>query len=222
VQNATCSPSGEKNGVSPVSPSGMRLASSRSRSRTKSPPTESAPYAMWAPSGETATVWNASAYTPLSTRGNRLTAAGSRGRSQPQAARPPKKTASTAIAIVKRRRCCESHAPDSPTAAVRAPRAAMSDGCETASAKGAALANRSAGSFSSAMSTAASMWGGTVWRWEMSGRGVSVTTFATIACAVGPVNGGSPTSISYSTAPKAYTSLRAVSSRSPIACSGLM
>ena len=36
-----------------------------------------------------------------------------------------------------------------------------------------------------------------------SGRGLSVTTRATTACAVAPVNGGSPVSISYSTAPSA-------------------
>ena len=35
------------------------------------------------------------------------------------------------------------------------------------------------------------------------GRGASVTTWATIACAVEPVNGGSPASISYSTQPSA-------------------
>ena len=52
--------------------------------------------------------------------------------------------------------------------------------------------------------------------------GDSVTTRATTAWAVEPVNGGSPVSISYSTAPRAYTSDRAVISRSPIACSGLM
>ena len=34
------------------------------------------------------------------------------------------------------------------------------------------------------------------------------------------MNGGSPVSISYSTTPSAYTSERAVISRSPIACSG--
>jgi hypothetical protein len=61
-----------------------------------------------------------------------------------------------------------------------------------------------------------------VWRWAWSGRGVSVTTRATIAWAVEPVNGGSPVSISYSTAPIAYTSERPVISRSPIACSGDM
>jgi hypothetical protein len=56
----------------------------------------------------------------------------------------------------------------------------------------------------------------------VSERGSSVITRAMIACAVGPVNGGSPVSISYSTQPSAYTSLLAVISRSPIACSGLM
>ncbi len=43
-----------------------------------------------------------------------------------------------------------------------------------------------------------------------------------MACAVGPVKGGSPTSISYRTQPNAYTSEVAVISRSPMACSGLM
>ena len=38
----------------------------------------------------------------------------------------------------------------------------------------------------------------------------------------GPVNGGCPASISYSTQPSAYRSLRPSSSRSPAACSGLM
>jgi hypothetical protein len=61
-----------------------------------------------------------------------------------------------------------------------------------------------------------------VFRWMVSERGSSVITRATIAWAVGPVKGGSPTSISYSTHPRAYTSLLAVISRSPIACSGLM
>ena len=42
-----------------------------------------------------------------------------------------------------------------------------------------------------------------VCRCGTSGRGLSVTTRATTACAVAPVNGGSAVSISYSTAPKA-------------------
>ena len=41
---------------------------------------------------------------------------------------------------------------------------------------------------------------GIVWRWVVSERGLSVTTRATTAWAVEPVNGGSPESISYSTA----------------------
>ena len=91
-----------------------------------------------------------------------------------------------------------------------------------AAANSAALANRSAGSFCSAVSTAALRCGGTDFRTSSGGTGSAVITFATIACAVGPVNGGSPTSISYVTAPSAYTSDRAVICRSPIACSGLM
>jgi len=58
------------------------------------------------------------------------------------------------------------------------------------------VANRSAGSFSSAVITAASTWRGMVWRCAASGLGLSVTTRATTACAVDPVNGGSPESIS--------------------------
>jgi hypothetical protein len=65
-----------------------------------------------------------------------------------------------------------------------------------ASANSAAVANRSAGSFSSAVSTAASTWRGIVWRWVPSERGLSVRTRATTACAVFPVKGGSPVSIS--------------------------
>jgi hypothetical protein len=51
---------------------------------------------------------------------------------------------------------------------------------------------------------------------------VTATTLAMIACTVFPVCGGSPTNISYTTAPNEYTSVRPVSSRSPVACSGLM
>ena len=66
-----------------------------------------------------------------------------------------------------------------------------------------AVAKRSAGSFSSAVSTAASTCGGTVRRCVVSGLGASVIIRATIAWAVAPVNGGSPVSISYATAPSA-------------------
>ena len=95
-------------------------------------------------------------------------------------------------------------------------------GLTRAAANSPAVANRSAGSFWSAVNTAASTWGGTVLRWTTMGRGSSVSTRATIACDEEPVNGGSPASISYVMAPSAYTSARAVISRSPMACSGLM
>ena len=69
-------------------------------------------------------------------------------------------------------------------------------GFASASAKAAALANRSAGNFSSAFATAAATFPGTVFRCAVSSFGDSVITLATIACALGPVNGGSPISIS--------------------------
>ena len=65
-----------------------------------------------------------------------------------------------------------------------------------AAANSAALANRSAGSFSSAVRTASSTASGTRSRCRWSGTGFSVITLAMIACAVLPVNGGSPVSIS--------------------------
>jgi len=66
-----------------------------------------------------------------------------------------------------------------------------------------AVTNRSAGTFSSAVSTASSTCGGTVLRSAESGSGSDATIFATIDCAVGPVNGGAPASISYVVAPSA-------------------
>ena len=66
----------------------------------------------------------------------------------------------------------------------------------SASANSAALANRSAGSFSSAVRTASSTASGTRSRCRWSDAGFSVITLAMIACAVLPVNGGSPVSIS--------------------------
>jgi hypothetical protein len=65
-----------------------------------------------------------------------------------------------------------------------------------AATNSAAVANRSAGSFSSAMKTAASTDSGTLLRRGPIGAGSSVSTLATMAWAVGPVKGGSPMSIS--------------------------
>ena len=65
-----------------------------------------------------------------------------------------------------------------------------------ASANSWAEANLSAGTFSSACDTAAATFGGTFRRCVVRGRGSSVITLATTACAVGPVKGGSPDSIS--------------------------
>ena len=65
-----------------------------------------------------------------------------------------------------------------------------------AAANSAAFAKRSAGSFWSAMATASSTAAGTLFRCDVMLAGSVVITLATIAWAVGPVKGGSPTSIS--------------------------
>ncbi len=72
----------------------------------------------------------------------------------------------------------------------------------SARANSAAVANRSAGALASARATAWDTPSGTVSRTSRSGRGVSMSRRAMIACAVGAVNGGSPASISYSTMPR--------------------
>ena len=85
-----------------------------------------------------------------------------------------------------------------PTAAdVRAPTGMLTDFIPvSAAAKSAADAKRSAGSLARAVITAASIGSGTVARDAESGAGAAVSILATIACDVGPVNGGSPASIS--------------------------
>jgi hypothetical protein len=68
-----------------------------------------------------------------------------------------------------------------------------------ASANALALSNRSAGSFSSALATAAATLGGTAFRRLVTGAASSVTIFMMICWAEAPVCGGCPVSISYST-----------------------
>src|SRR5438093_241612 len=95
-------------------------------------------------------------------------------------------------------------------------------GCVNRSTKARAEGGRSAGTLARPLAMACSTCGGTCGRTVRGGRGRSVSTRATIAWTLGPVNGGSPTSISYSTAASAYTSLRASRRSAPPACSGLM
>jgi hypothetical protein len=73
-------------------------------------------------------------------------------------------------------------------------------GFASASANFAAVSNRSAASFCNAFTTAAATLGGTVFRTFVTGAGSSVTIFEMICCALLPICGGSPVSISYSTA----------------------
>src|SRR5256885_1518453 len=73
----------------------------------------------------------------------------------------------------------------------------------SAATKAPVVANRSAGAFASALVTAASSDGET-WR-TMPRCGIgSVKRLAMMACAVGPVYGGSPANISYSTDARLY------------------
>ena len=59
-----------------------------------------------------------------------------------------------------------------------------------------AFANRSAGTGESACATATATGSGTVGRASRTSGAVLVNRFAITACAVGPVNGGSPANIS--------------------------
>ena len=91
-----------------------------------------------------------------------------------------------------------------------------------ASANAFALSNRSAGNFSSAFATAAATFAGTDFRYFVTGSATSAMIFMMICCALAPVCGGLPASISYNTEPIEYTSDRALISFSAVACSGLM
>ena len=84
------------------------------------------------------------------------------------------------------------------------------------------LAKRSAGARASAFTIARSSGNEIVSRRRRADGTGSLKRLAMIAWLVGPVNGGSPVSISYNTHPSPYTSLRPSSARSPAACSGLM
>src|SRR4029077_16443392 len=84
-----------------------------------------------------------------------------------------------------------------------------------------AVPNRSAGVLESAWVMAASSAGGTLRSVPSRGIG-SMNRLAMIAWAVGPVYGGSPASISYTTHARLYWSLRPSSLGSALDCSGLM
>jgi hypothetical protein len=108
----------------------------------------------------------------------------------------------------------QSRAPAAATTAIARPRPitttrlgrrTVGDGCAVTNARvnSAAVANRSAGTSASAFCTAVSTAGGTVGRKRLSGGAGWMNRFATTACGVGPVKGGSPASISWSTHPNA-------------------
>ena len=91
----------------------------------------------------------------------------------------------------------------------------------TAATNWSAVAYRSAGALANAFVTARSTASGTSRTVRRCGIG-SLSRLAMIAWAVGPVYGGSPASISYSTQARLYWSVRPSSLGSALACSGLM
>ena len=91
----------------------------------------------------------------------------------------------------------------------------------SAAANSPTLAKRSAGVRARARVTAISTPAGTARSVVSFGSG-SLNRLAMIACAVGPVYGGSPASISYTTHARLYWSLRPSKRVLPVACSGLM
>ncbi len=91
----------------------------------------------------------------------------------------------------------ERAAPD--IAAAGIPVLDANDAFDNAAANALALSKRSAGSFSSALATAAAMLGGTDFRIAVTGCADSAMIFMMICCADPPMCGGWPASISYRT-----------------------
>ena len=85
-----------------------------------------------------------------------------------------------------------------------------------------AVAGRSSGSKARAAATASSTCAGTSGQYDETRGAVSVNRRAISARALGEENGPHPQSISNTTVPSAYTSLRRSISSVPTACSGLM
>src|SRR5690348_16595866 len=116
------------------------------------------------------------------------------GRSQPHIASPAATTSAAASAAT-------TPFGARPAGLLQLAPCASDGSAVSAAANSAAVANLSAGSLASAVSTAYSTAGGTVSRSVDTAVGLSLMTFATTACTLDPVNGGSPVSISFVTAP---------------------
>ena len=117
-------------------------------------------------------------------------------------AAPAATNATTARAGTTRRqlgRCARA-----PASVARRTAPVAADGMLSASANNAVVGYRSAGSFDSARRIAASTASGIVLRTIDGGETMSRECRASTACAVGPVKGGSPTSISYTTHARLY------------------
>ena len=199
--NATHSPSGEKAGACPPAVPVITSASARSAvliHRCRSPPAVSE-NTMVRPSGErarSAPIIRRGISRPVRVIRYRMGAGDGDARNQPPTASADAASARPARAIVRGFR---SQARPPIRAAVRpmAPAAAVvKRSSVSASANARALSNRSAGTFSSAFPSAAATFGGTALRSSVTGCARSAMIFMIICCALPPVCGGSPASIS--------------------------
>ena len=172
-------------------------SSGRSQSRDVPGCAPTPTYTSRLPSGEMASTRVDTRLTSpwLSARARltRSTSGSGTGRSHPASAAPVAMTAAVATSAKPRREMPALVPPPAPLAAI-AP--VVNAGSESASANAFALSNRSAGSFSMALATAAATLGGTLFRSAVTACAGSVMIFMMICCAVAPVCGGFPVSIS--------------------------
>ena len=125
--------------------------------------------------------------------------AGASGSNRTDDAKKPVEITATALAAIASR----FHGPASEEALTPAASPWRKPGSAKALANSCAEANRSAGSFSRAFRTAASTFAGTDERSSVTDTGLPPMILPSTAWAVLPAYGGSPTSISYRTAPSA-------------------
>ncbi len=114
------------------------------------------------------------------------------GRSQPQRAAATARVAMRAMA----RNCFRPRVVAPGPKVAPATVALVKCGSASAAENSAAVAKRSAGSFSSALAVAAATFAGTLFRSRVTGCASSATIFMMICCAELPVWGGLPVSIS--------------------------
>ena len=187
-----------------IAVSTVAFALSRCRRTRRDPPSAASTYTSVRPSREISMTRCRKALPPPSpgtgiARRDGGNSAVALGRSHPQAAT----TAATTNAAGQSTRDARDGRAATRARVVGERRVAEEAVPASAAANSAALANRSAGNFSSAVRIASATSSGTLLRSAVTGSGALCITRAITACAFGPVNGGSPASISCSTQPSA-------------------